>query len=132
MASALPTGAYPNVAFDALDKDFTPKPSQHGVAFANITHENDEGQQMTIGSNPRFDMVGFGHVQLFDKSGDGDVKQLRNASAICDALRNKRVVGTGFVIRFMSAAPVVHPKLGDYFAREVRVRFLVNFYPTVN
>jgi hypothetical protein len=132
LTDAIPEGSYACKQYDALDKDFAPEPEKNGPSFANISHETASDQQMSMGGRPRFSMDGFAHVQLFDSLTGGDVAQLRAASRIADALRFKRVTGTGFTIRFEAPALVNLPRLGSYWSRDVRTPFRVSYYPTVN
>lgn len=127
LTESLPSGRYPKVLYDALDKDFTPTPED--PAFAHISHDMAESRQMSMGGNPRFQADGFAFVTLYNATTSGDKDQLSYASRIADFLLNKTVTGSNFSIRFKSPTLANAPRAGAHWVRQVRTPFRVTYYP---
>lgn len=129
-ADALPVGVFATVMYDALENDATPSPTNQRVA--NITTEMGDSRQQSLGSKPRFQVEGNIVITIYEASGAGDGNQLVTATAISDALRNKKIVADDVTAWLYSPTPVNGVRTGTYWSRVIRCPFKVHYYPQLS
>lgn len=130
--TALPTGFVKtaNILFDALDREISKLPA--GDRAVNISGENGESRQVTLGRNPRFQFDGYALVTVYEPSTNGDGLLLTGLSTLSDGLRNRRLNGTNYSVRILAPSIGNGARSGSHWVKVLRVPFRADYYPTVN